>query len=233
MAKKKYVRKIYTDEMIDKLQAKIDMLDSMDYDAVNIMNIRIFTTFALFMLILYITKYGYIIAPIICLAYYVMFEYVFIDIQIKKRAKKLEDEALYFFEILTLTLESGRNLAMSLAVTVDNVDSSLSNEFAKTLDEMKYGKTLIEALNSMKERIPSTTINNIILNMTQTFIFGNSILDTLYNQVDFLREKKSLEIKSEINKIPNKISIVSVIFMVPLILILILGPFLLTYLGQM
>ena len=70
-----------------------------------------------------------------------------------------------------------------------------------------------------------------ILNMTQTNIFGNSILDTLYNQVDFLREKESLEIKAQINKIPNKISIVSVIFMVPLILILILGPFLLTYLG--
>ena len=83
----------------------------------------------------------------------------------------------------------------------------------------------------MKERIASITINNIILNMTQTSIFGNSILDTLYNQVDFLREKESLEIKTIINKIPNKISIVSVIFMVPLILILILGPFLLTYLG--
>lgn len=233
MAKKKYVRKIYTDEMIDKLQSKIDMLDNTKYDAVNIMNIRIFTTLALFIIILYITKYGYIIAPFICLAYYILFEYIVLDIPLNKRAKKLDDEALYFFEILTLTLESGRNLTMSLAVTVDNVDSSLSDEFAKTLDEMKYGKTLIEALNSMKSRIPSTTINNIILNMTQTFIFGNSIIDTLYNQVDFLREKKSLEIKSEINKIPNKISIVSVIFMLPLILILILGPFLLTYLGQM
>ena len=83
----------------------------------------------------------------------------------------------------------------------------------------------------MKKRIPSVTINNIILNMTQTSIFGNSIIDTLYNQVEFLRDKQSLDIKSEINKIPNKISIVSVIFMVPLILILILGPFLLTYLG--
>ena len=143
----------------------------------------------------------------------------------------LEHEALYFFEILTLTLESGRNLEQSLAVTISNVNSSLSKEFAKTLSEMEYGKTLIEALDDMKKRIPSVTINNIILNMTQTNIFGNSIIDTLYNQVDFLREKESLEIKAEINKIPNKISIVSVIFMVPLILILILGPFLLTYLN--
>ena len=231
MAKKKYVRKIYSDALIDKLQAKINMMYNFKYDAVNVMNIRIVSTIALFIVILYVSKYGYIIAPFASLAFYILFESIFIDMPLKKRGKKLEHEALYFFEILTLTLESGRNLERSLAVTVDNVNSSLSDEFERTLNEMKYGKTLIEALDNMKKRIPSVTINNIILNMTQTSIFGNSILDTLYNQVDFLREKELLEIKSEINKIPNKISIVSVIFMVPLILILILGPFLLTYLG--
>ena len=231
--RKKYVRKIYSDSMITKLQEKIDMLGDYKYDAVNIMNIRFACTFMVFISSLYISKYGYIFSPFIALAFYSLFEYFAIDLPLNKRCKKLEHEALYFFEILTLTLESGRNLEKSLSVTIANVDSELSYEFSKALNEMEYGKTLIEALDDMKKRIPSITINNIILNMTQTSIFGNSILDTLYSQVDFLREKESLEIKTEINKIPNKISIVSVIFMVPLILILILGPFLLTYLGQM
>ena len=230
MAKKKYVRKIYSDNLINKIQSKINMMGEFKYDANTFMNIRIIFTAIVFLIIIYISNFGYIIAPFIALAAYILFEYIFLDIPLKKRAKELEHEALYFFEILTLTLESGRNLERSLAVTVDNVDSTLSLEFAKTLNEMKYGKTLIEALENMKKRIPSETINNIILNMTQTSIFGSSILDTLYNQVEFLRNKESLEIKSLINKIPNKISIVSVIFMVPLILILILGPFLLTYL---
>ena len=231
MARKKYIRKLYSDILIDKLQTKIDMLGNFKYDAVAIMNIRFISTIIIFLTILYINRYGYIIGPFVSFAYYVLFEYIFIDIPLKKRSRELEHQALYFFEILTLTLESGRNLEISLAVTVANVDSELSSEFEKTLNELKYGKTLIEALENMKKRIPSVTINNIILNMTQTSIFGNSIIDTLYNQVDFLREKESLDIKSQINKIPNKISIVSVIFMVPLIIILILGPFLLTYLG--
>ena len=226
-----YFRKIYSDNVINKLQSKIDMLENPKYNAVEVMNIRIASMVVIFIFILYINKYGYLVAPFISLGYYYLFEYIFIDLKLEARSKSLEHEALYFFEILTLTLESGRNLEQSLAVTISNVDSSLSREFDKTLNEMKYGKTLIEALDDMKKRIPSVTINNIILNMTQTNIFGNSILDTLYNQVDFLREKESLEIKAQINKIPNKISIVSVIFMVPLILILILGPFLLTYLG--
>ena len=83
----------------------------------------------------------------------------------------------------------------------------------------------MEALEDMKKRIPSETINNIILNITQTSVFGNSIIETMYHQIDFLRDKQLLAIKGEMAKIPNKVSIVSVLFIVPLILLLILGPF--------
>ena len=119
----------------------------------------------------------------------------------------------------------------ALSIAVLNVDSEISAEFKKSLLEVKYGKSLIEAIEDMKKRIPSETVNNILLNITQTSVFGNSILDTMYHQVDFLREKQILEIKEQINKIPNKISIISVLFIVPLILLLILGPFVIQYLG--
>ena len=163
-------------------------------------------------------------------AYY-LFTYVTLDREVKKRGRKLDREALEFFEILTLTLESGRNLEHALEITVFNVDSELSGEFKKTLFEIKFGKSLVEALEAMKKRIPSETINNIILNITQTNVFGNSILETMYNQIDFLRDKQILEIKGQINKIPNKISIISVLFMVPLILLLVLGPVVINYLN--
>lgn|SRR5574344_182137 len=231
MEKNKFIRKIYPEKSLKRIQSKLDMLGDIKYDAVDFMNVRVITTAILFILIIYKNSFGYIFAPFISLLYYIVFYYVGIVIPLNKRSKKIDREALYFFEILTLTLESGRNLERSLIVTVDNVNSELSDEFARTLAETHYGKTLIEALNDMKKRIPSETVNNIILNMTQTSIFGCSIVDTLYSQVDFLRDKQSLEIKGQINKIPNKISIVSVIFVVPLILVLILGPFLLTYLS--
>ena len=91
--------------------------------------------------------------------------------------------------------------------------------------EMKFGRSLMESLEDLKKRIPSETINNILLNITQTNIFGNSIIETMNNQVDYLRDKQMMEVKSQINKIPNKVSIISVIFIIPLILLIILGPF--------
>ncbi len=226
------LKKIYRKKEIDNIEASIKMLgERSNMDAITFMNIRYFTTLLVFLFILYVSNFGYILAPLISVVYYYMFYYVLIKIPIKNRIRDLDHQALYFFEILTLTLESGKNLENSLEITVFNVDSELSREFKRALFEMKFGKTLIEALEDMKKKIPSETVNNILLNITQTNVFGNSILDTMNNQISFLREKQILEIKGEMNKIPNKVSILSVLFVVPLILLLVLGPFVISLIG--
>lgn len=227
-----FIRKIYRNKDVDKIESELLLLgDERKQNPITYLNIRFVTTVLVFLFVLYVENLGYIVAPIITIVYYYGFHYVTLIRPIRERGKKLDREALHFFEILTLTLESGRNLENSLEITVCNVNSELSSEFRKTLFETKFGKTLIEALEDMKLRIPSETINNIILNITQTDVFGNSILETMYNQIEFLRDKQILEIKEQINKIPNKISIISVLFIVPLILLLVLGPVFLQFLG--
>lgn len=223
--------KIYRSSTLDKIQTKINMLGGkIKYDAVSFMNIRVFTSLVLFIIVVFSGSLSFIYAPFVTAVYYVLFEYIFIDSNLKKRERKLDYEALHFFEILTLTLESGRDLESAIEITCFNTKSELSDEFKRALFEMKFGKSLMEALEDMKKRIPSEIVNNIILNIVQTSIFGSSILDTMYNQIEFLREKQILAIKEKINMIPNKVSIVSVIFIVPLILILLLGPFLIEFL---
>lgn len=232
MKNHKFVRKIYRDSEIKRISEKINTLSTFPLDEVNFLNIRLITSLILFFITLLIFKTGYILSPIIALTYYYLFEYVFLDYLIQKRTRKLDREALTFFEILTLTLESGRDLEKALEITVLNVNSELSQEFKKTLFEVKFGKSLLEALEDTKKRIPSETINNIILNITQTNIFGNSIIDTMYSQIDFLREKQVLGVREQINKIPNKISIISVLFIVPIIMLIVLGPFIITFITR-
>lgn len=156
---------------------------------------------------------------------------ILVDKKIRTRESKLEAEAMYFFEVLTLSLETGRNLDEALRVTVNSIDSELSDEFSEALRQTKFGKSLTESLKDMQKNIPSETINNIILTLTEADMYGSSITDTMYNQVDYLREKKKLEIKAEISKVPIKISIISVLFFVPLILLIILSPVILSYIG--
>ena len=226
-----FIRKIYREKDIKKIQDKINMLGKTKLTAVKFMNYRLLTTIIFAMSIVILTNLGYILIPFLTVSYYYLFYYVLITKPLNKRIQKLDHEALYFFEVLTLTLESGRNLENSIEMTCENVHSEISLEFRKAISELKFGKSLNEALNSLKIRIPSETINNIILNITQTSVFGNSIIDTMNNQIEFLRDKQVLEIKEQINKIPNKVSIISVIFIIPLILLLVLGPVLIKFIS--
>ena len=232
MDEKKLASMIYRKKSVQNVQAKLISLGhDTKFTTLSFLNTRLITTLLVFILTICFIDNGYIYAPFVAIGYYYLFYYILITRKIKQRTNRLDYQALQFFEILTLTLESGRNLEQSLRVTCENVESELADEFKKALFEMNFGKSLLEALEDMKARIPSETINNIILNIIQTNQFGNSILDTMYNQIDFLREKQILEIKGQINKIPNKVSIVSVIFIVPLIMVLILGPYLIDVLG--
>ena len=223
--------KIYPKRTIDRVERKIKLLGvNNHYNLFTILNFRVVISLILFAVILIVSDIGYILAPVVAILFYYLSEKILLDYPIRKRAKKLEKEALFFFEILLLTLESGRNLGHALNLTTANIDSELSDEFKKTLSEVKLGKSLNEALNDMKNRIPSESINNAILNMVESNMFGNSIVVSLTNQIDFLNNKQMLDVKSEINKLPTKVSIISVVFFVPIMLLIILAPVLLDYL---
>ncbi|MBQ8892625.1 MAG: type II secretion system F family protein [Bacilli bacterium] len=220
----------YRDETLQKLNKKIKMLGvNSKYNAVTFMNIRVFSSILVFILAIISFKYGYIIAPIITYLYYRFLPNIYFDSKIKKRSKKLDRDALYFFEILSLSLESGNNLTAAITSSCKSIDSDLAFEFREVIREVSFGKSLDEALDSMKERIPSDTVNNIILNIRESNIFGNNIIDTLYNQIDYIREKIVLENRAYISKMPIKISIISVMFFIPLLLLIILGPVVIKY----
>ena len=223
--KKKNDIKIFSDNLMNKTIEKMNLLGS-SYrgDPFKFLLIRLILTFVIFITVLFVSDKGYIYAPISAIIFYNFYYYYFLNRKIKLRAKRLDYDALNFFEILTLTLESRRNLIGALEITVENIDSELSHEFEKTLYEVKFGKSLTEALEDMKKRIPSETVNNIILNISQSNIFGNSVVETMYNQIDFLNDKRIMETREAMSKIPTKVSVISVVFYIPLMLLLLLGP---------
>lgn len=224
--------KLHSEESIKSMQKKINLLGYKDsYDATIFLNARLLSSVCLFFVLLYLLEWGVIIAPIGTILYYIFLPKIVIDKKIETRSTKLDEEAMYFFEVLTLSLETGRSLKAALEITANNIDSELSNEFKVALDEVKYGKSLNEALDNLKLRIPSDTINNIVLNISQSNIFGNSIIETMYNQIDYIRDKQIMETKARINKVPLKVSVISVIFFIPLIMLLILSPMIIEFLG--
>ncbi len=228
---KRVVSKIYRKKTLENLNRKITYLGShFEQDAIDYLNARLLICTLVFLGIFFFLKHGHFLAPLLTIGIYLLWEYLFLDIPIKRRAKKLETEAIFFFEVLELTLETSPSMKSAIELTATNIDSELAREFEKTLSDVKMGKSFTESLEAMKERIPSDAINNIILSLTEASIFGNNITATLRNQLDYLRESKLLETKAEITKLPTKISVISVIFFLPIMLLIVLSPVLVTFL---
>lgn len=226
------LRNMYSKKVLSRIDEKIDLLGvSSNLSTLTFLNIRLITMILLGILIFVSFDYGYIYMIFVMIAYYFLFEKIFLDRRIKKRTEKLNSEAIYFFEVLTLSLQTGRNLNEAISVTVNGVDGELALEFKEALRQTKFGKSLNESLNDIQRFIPSDSINNIILSLTQSNMYGSSIIDTMHSQIDYLRQRRILEVKARISKVPVKISVISVFFFIPLILLIILGPVLLSYIG--
>ena len=226
-------RRIYSNKMIKRIDKKIKLMgNNYKIDVITFINIRVLSSLILFFIILYLSRIGYIVGPVVTIIYYYLFEYVLLDSKINERRIKLEREAIHFFEVLTLSLDTGKNLEEAIVVTIANVTGELATEFENAMKEVSFGKSMVEALKDMEKYIPSENINNIVLSLCQSSLYGSSVINNLYDQIDFIREKRKMEIKSAISKIPIKISVISVLFFVPLILIIILGPVLLDFIGR-
>lgn len=230
--KSSLVRKIYPKSAIDRINKKNKLLGiSYNYDLDSLLKSHLLISVFIFMIVL-IIKNDLMLSLFLTIIYFMTAEYFFFDIRLKKRSKLLEKESSFYFQILSLTLETGSNLLGAIDLTSNTIDNTLSREFRRVVEDVDLGKSLTESLNDLKLRIPSDTVNNIILNLLESNIYGNNMIESLNNQLDYLNDKLLLETKAKINKMPVKISIVSVLIFVPLILIIILGPIIINLLNR-
>ena len=138
--------KLYGKKQVELIDKKIKLLGvSTKLDCYKFLNIRFFFMLFFFFVMFYISNLGYILGPIVAFCWYKGITYIALDDRIKRRRISLEAEALNFFEILTLSLETGRNLQEALTVTLSSCDGELACEFREVLREVKYGKSLTEA----------------------------------------------------------------------------------------
>ena len=135
-------KKLYNKKLIKKIDDKINLLGiTCKYDVFTFLNVRFITLIFLFIYLYISFEHGYIISIIGCVVYYFLFEKIFLDNKIKRRASKLNVDAIYFFEVLTLSLQTGRNLAEAISITINSVD---------LLVRMFYGKQRASATSRLR-----------------------------------------------------------------------------------
>ncbi|MBE6145136.1 MAG: type II secretion system F family protein [Firmicutes bacterium] len=182
---------------------------------------RLASSLILLVFLLFFSSYGYIVGPIVTIIYYYFIEYVILDIQIGKRKQQLEEDSLEYFPILLLCLNGSNNVKKAISLTNEQVNNSLSKEFERVIRDVKIGKSLDEALTLMKDRVPSTFIINIIVNLIEANRMGNSISLSIKDQLDYIENKRKNKIIKYHKMMPFKVAIASIIFVFAMLFLLI------------
>ena len=136
----------------------------------------------------------------------VVMMYIFIlyypKIKEQKSYSDINRELPYALRHMGIELKSGKGLHDSL-ITIKNADyGSLSHEFNRVLEEVKYGKSTEDALLEMSHRVKSEGLSRAIHQIISTLRVGGNLsssLDVIAQDISFDMQIKLKEYSQKLN----------------------------------
>lgn len=156
--------------------------------------------------------------------------------QSKKKAKKLAsiDKNLPFLvDLLCVCVSSGLTLEQSLRRVKDEIghfSRPLSREIHLTLRELDLSGDRSYAYGNLANRNESKKLSDLTAILDQAEALGTPVKAVLQDFAADLRARRMLEIENRINRLPALISLPLVLFILPPVFIIIMGPVIIQYL---
>lgn len=144
--------------------------------------------------------------------------------KIDTRKSEIESGLPYVLDILTVSVDAGLGFDMALVKVVEKTKGTLSDEFYKTLQEIKMGKSRKEALKDLGSRSGVDDLQQFTTSIIQAEQLGVRIGNVLKVQSEDMRTKRKQRAEERAMKAPIKILFPLVLFIFPAIFIVVLGP---------
>ena len=165
-------------------------------------------------------RLGYIIAPLIVLIFYILSEYLIIDLPIKRRNISLERDALDYVPALLINLKNGKSVKTSIKNSSKVIDNDLSKEFNRIITNLKIGLTLEEGLEELSDRIPNIYIKNIILDLKENNKFGNKVVDSVEWQLNAMEANYNENMVYKNKMLPISLCLLCLLFLTIMIFVM-------------
>ena len=130
-------------------------------------------------------------------------------------------------DLTVICVEAGLALdqaMMRVGEDLRHAHPELSNEFHLVNLEMRAGKPRVEALQNLAARTGADDIRQLVATLVQTDRFGTSVAQALRVHSDSLRTERRQRAEEQAAKTSIKMIIPLVLFILPSILIVTLGP---------
>ncbi|MCC6006506.1 MAG: type II secretion system F family protein [Rhodobacteraceae bacterium] len=130
-------------------------------------------------------------------------------------------------DLMLVCVEAGQSLDQSIIRVAEEIRTSypaLSDEYEIVAWEIKAGKDKVNVLRDMAERCGVTDISSFTTVLIQSATFGTSIADALRVYAAEMRDKRVMRAEEKANVLPTKLTLGTMMFTVPPLLIILIGP---------
>lgn len=150
----------------------------------------------------------------------------------KKRNIKLLKALPFFLDILTLSVEAGLNLSSAMQQAVNkSPPGPMVVEVERVLRETRAGRSRVEALRGMAERLDFTPITNFIVTLVQAELMGSSLGPILRVQSEQRRSERFQRAEKLAMEAPVKMLGPLILCIFPCTFVVIAFPIVVKFLG--
>ncbi len=141
-----------------------------------------------------------------------------------KRHEKIELELADTLDQMTIAVEAGLGFDSAMARAAQNGKGPLAEELVRTLQDIQMGNSRRQAFESLTTRTTVQDLRRFVRAVIQADAYGVSIAGVLRTQADEMRLKRRQRAEEKAQKIPVKVLAPLMLFILPVIFIVVMGP---------
>ena len=142
----------------------------------------------------------------------------------RARLRRMLRDLPTIIDLLALSLQAGMGLDRALRIVSERVQSPLSDELRRVLSDISLGLTRQQAFAGLAERVESDEVRLLTSSIIQSEQLGTSLVSTIKNQAQQLRSSRRRKAEAQALKAPVKMLLPMVLFILPALFIIVLGP---------
>lgn len=147
--------------------------------------------------------------------------------RIQSRQKEITEGFPDALDMMLVCVEAGQSLDQSIIRVGREARAgypALAEEFEMVAHEVKAGKERSAVLRDMSERVGLPDITSFTTTLIQSSSFGTSIADALRIYSSEMRDKRVMRAEEKANTIPTKLTLGTMLFTLPPLLVILIGP---------
>jgi len=148
----------------------------------------------------------------------------------KRRAERQDQIASGFpdsLDMLLICTEAGQSMDQAISRVAKELAAgypALAEEFQTVAHQIKAGMDRLEVLRDMGERCGNPDIRSFVTVLIQSATYGTSTSDALRVYAAEMRDKRVMLAEEKANVLPTKLTLGTMLFTVPPLMIILIGP---------